>query len=68
MASALFLSLIISTVGVAYFVYGKKEADAAFMLCGLVLCIYPYFFQGLEIQIVAGAILMYLPFAIRRFL
>jgi hypothetical protein len=67
MATALLISLIVSTIGAGYFIYGKKQAEASFMLCGLLLCVFPYFITSPELQLPLGAALMYAPFLVARF-
>ena len=39
----LLASLLISTAGLAIFVYGKKQRRAPQLVAGLILMIYPYF-------------------------
>lgn len=63
----LFLSLLFSTAGLAYFVYGKKQASIAFMLAGLVLCVFPYFISGMALMTVLGLALLAAPFVAMRF-
>ena len=42
-ASWLFLSILISSVGVGLFIYGKKQARVPQLIAGIVLLGYPYF-------------------------
>ncbi len=42
-ANELFASLLISSIGVVAFVYGKRQGRVPQMLAGLVLCLFPYF-------------------------
>lgn len=63
---SLFLSLVFSTAGLAYFVYGKKQASIGFMVAGLVLCVYPYFVSGLAMMTVLGLLLLAAPFIAMR--
>ena len=64
----LLLGVLIGAVGLAYFVYGKKAADMAFMLAGLIMCAYPYFVSSASAVIGIGLALMVAPFVVRRFL
>ena len=41
--SLLFLGMIVSTVGVGYIMYGKRQTRFVPVVAGVVLCIYPYF-------------------------
>ena len=43
----LFSSLVIGTVGLGFFLYGKKRPEPKCLLIGLAMCIYPYFVSSL---------------------
>ncbi len=63
----LFVILLGSSIGLGYFIYGKKIADFHFLIAGIALMIYPYFFAG-TLLIVIGIILLASPFVLKRFL
>ena len=57
-ASWLFLSMVIGGVGLAFFVYGKKQERPPQLVSGLALMIYPCFVHGLAAMLgIAGLIL-----------
>lgn len=58
----LFIGLIAGVFGMAYFVYGKRQAKYAPMICGVLLCVYPYFIDSLVWLGVIGAVLLVVPF------
>ncbi|MBI3527045.1 MAG: hypothetical protein HY067_03680 [Betaproteobacteria bacterium] len=58
----LFAGLIAGVFGMAYFVYGKRQAKFAPMICGVLLCLYPYFIDSLAWLCVIGAALLVVPF------
>jgi hypothetical protein len=60
--NALFVGLIAGAFGMAYFVYGKRQAKFVAMLSGIALCIYPYFFESVLWLCVVGAALLVAPF------
>jgi hypothetical protein len=60
----LFVSMIAGVFGVAYFVYGKKQAKLTPMLSGVALCIYPYLIDSVVWMIVIGVVLLAAPFVI----
>jgi hypothetical protein len=62
--SNLFIGLIISTVGVGYMMYGRRQTKFAPTIAGVVLCIYPYFVDDWVWLIVIGVPLVVLPFLI----
>lgn len=61
-----FFSLVISSVGLAYFVYGKKTAELLFIAFGLGLMFYPYFVQNFLVSAILGTILAICPFVLRN--
>lgn len=64
----LFTSLIFGTIGMGYFVYGKKQANFTMLGAGVALMVYPYVVPGLAMMILIGIVLMAIPFAAARFL
>jgi len=62
--SQLFIGLIAGAVGLAYFVYGKKEGRFMPMLSGVALCVYPYFVSNVPWLCVIGVILLAAPFLV----
>lgn len=65
--NAMLVSLFFSSVGVGYFIYGKKRASFLMLGAGAALMVYPYFVPGLGMMILVGMALMILPFALARF-
>ena len=59
------LSLLISTIGLGYFMYGKKAVRYNFLIAGLILMIYPYFVPGILLLLIIGLVLLALPFVIQ---
>lgn len=58
----LFVGLIAGAVGVAYFMWGKRESRFAPMLAGVLLCVYPYFVSSVLGLCLIGGILVAAPF------
>jgi hypothetical protein len=54
----LFISFFVSLVGLAFFMYGKKEKRIPQMLGGLALMVYPYFVDGLWLILGIGVLLV----------
>jgi hypothetical protein len=52
--------------GAAYFLYGKKQQNIAFLVAGVCLCIYPYMVSGSLALILVGAVLLAAPFVLSR--
>jgi hypothetical protein len=64
----LILGIFISTVGLAYFIYGKKMDENRFLFVGLAMMIFPYFPGNFAIVLIIGIILAVSPFIIDRYL
>ncbi len=52
-------------VGLAFFVYGKKQAAVVPLVCGLALMVFPYFVSNVYALVAIGIALIVLPFIIR---
>lgn len=63
--SVLFAGLIFGSIGTGYFIYGKKQQSWVTLVCGIILCVIPYFIANTYLLIVAGIVLAVLPFFIR---
>ena len=61
----LFWGLVFSSIGMGYFVYGKKQARIAAIGSGLALMIYPYFVGNLWLMFGVGLALMAVPYFVR---
>ena len=61
----LFWSLIFSSIGLAYFMYGKKQVQPIPIGCGLLLMVYPYFVGNLGWMIGVGVVLAAIPYIFR---
>lgn len=64
-ATQLFLGVIFSSIGLGYFMYGKKQKMTVPLTCGLILMIYPYFIESTTLLSVIGIILSLLPYFLR---
>ncbi|MDD5377426.1 MAG: hypothetical protein PHH16_04935 [Candidatus Gracilibacteria bacterium] len=60
--NTLLIGVITGAFGTGYFIYGKKEQMMVPMLCGAILCIYPYFTDNIWILCGAGILFIALPF------
>ncbi len=62
--TSLMLGLIWGAIGSGYFIYGKKQGRAVFLLCGIVLCVFPMVISDLTAGTVIGLLLTFAPFKI----
>ena len=55
--ASLCLSLLTSAIGVALFLYGKRESRWPQLVIGLLFMVYPYFTPSIASTLVVGVIL-----------
>jgi hypothetical protein len=63
--SSLLWGLLFSSVGLGFFLYGKKQQAVVPLFCGLALMIFPYFVSNTILLVAIGAALIALPYFIR---
>ena len=63
--SSLLWGLLFSSVGIGFFMYGKKQKAVIPLFCGLGLMIYPYFISNTVLLVAIGVALMALPYFVR---
>ena len=61
----LFLGLLFSSIGLGFFIYGKKQKVLVPLTCGLLLMIYPYFVSNILLLVLIGVALMTIPYFVR---
>ena len=62
----IFWGIIFSSIGLGYFIYGKKQMVTTPLICGLCLMIYPYFVSNTWALALIGLVLSGLPYFFRR--
>ncbi len=62
------LALLVSSVGLGYTIYGKKQDQAVALCCGVLLMVVPYVLSNLALLLIVALTLMVLPFVLNRFL
>ena len=63
--SSLLLGLLFSSIGLGFFIYGRRQKVATPLLCGLALMVYPYFISSNALLIAIGVALMAIPYFVR---
>jgi hypothetical protein len=61
----LLLGVLFSSIGLGYFLYGKKQKVTMPLICGLALMIFPYFVENTAMLTTTGIILSLLPYFVR---
>lgn len=64
-ATQLLLGVIFSSIGLGYFIYGKKQRMTVPLVCGLALMFFTYFIDSTTMISVMGIILSIAPYFVR---
>jgi len=64
-AAKLLWIVVFSSIGLGFFLYGKKQWKIVPMTCGLILMVYPYFVSGKVLLVTVGVVLTALPYFVR---
>jgi hypothetical protein len=54
--------VVFGSVGLAYFVYGKKQQRFVPLLCGIALMAFPYFISNTVLLVIVGLLLSAVPY------
>lgn len=60
--TSLLLGLLFGSVGVGYWMYGRKQKRPVVLWTGVVLMVYPYFVASVAMLVAVGVVLALLPF------
>ena len=63
--SSLLWGLLFGSIGMGFFIYGKKQRAVVPLVCGLALIIFPYFVSNVLLLVAVGVILMAIPYFFR---
>ena len=64
-ASVLLWGLLFSSIGLGFFLYGKKQRAVVPLVCGLVLMVFPYFVSNNLALVAIGVVLTVIPYFLR---
>lgn len=64
-AGLLLWGLLFSSIGLGFFLYGRKQRSAVPLVCGLVLMIYPYFIPNVIALVAIGVVLTAVPYFLK---
>jgi hypothetical protein len=64
-AATLLWGLLFSSIGLGFFLYGKKQRAVVPLVSGLVLMIYPYFIANVFALVAIGVVLSAIPYFFR---
>jgi hypothetical protein len=63
--STIWWGLLFGTLGIGYFVYGKRQRMVMALTSGIALMVFPYFVSNALLIGLIGALLLALPFLFR---
>lgn len=63
--SSIFWGLLFGSIGLGFFLYGKKQQAIVPLICGLGLMIFPYFVSNTALLVAIGIALAALPYFFR---
>ncbi len=63
--ATLLWGLLFGSIGMGFFIYGKRQQAAVPLLCGLALMVFPYFVTNAVALVAIGIVLMAIPYFVR---
>ena len=57
--------MLFGSIGLGFFIYGKKQRQAVPLACGLALMVYPYFMSNTILVVLVGVVLTAIPYFVR---
>lgn len=59
--TVLLLGVVFSSIGLGYFIFGKKQKNMMVLVSGIILMLYPYFIENIFFMLIIGVALIFLP-------
>jgi hypothetical protein len=63
--ASLLWGVLFGSIGLGFFIYGRKQRQVVPLICGLALMIFPYFVSGAILTVIVGVALMAIPYFVR---
>ena len=63
--ATLLWGVVFGSIGMGFFIYGKRQGAPVPLACGIGLMIFPYFVSNTWATVVVGALLMAIPYFVR---
>jgi len=60
--ASLLWGVLFGAIGAGYFIYGKNQRSPVPLVCGVILCIFPYFISNTWLLVLVGAAIMAVPY------
>jgi predicted membrane protein len=65
MTAVLLWGLLFGSIGLGFFIYGRKQRAVVPLICGLALMVFPYFVSNTMLLVGIGAVLIAIPYFLR---
>lgn len=65
--ASLLWGLLFGSIGLGYFMYGRRQRSGVPLLCGVCMMIYPYFISNAVLLVIIGVGLMSVPYFFRYY-
>ena len=63
--SSLLWGLLFGSIGLGFFIYGRRQKTVVPLVCGVVLMIFPYFVSNTILLVMLGLALIAIPYFVR---
>ena len=63
--AVLMWGLLFGSIGVGFFIYGRKQKAVVPLCVGVALCVFPYFIANVYVLVFVGVVLMAIPYFVR---
>lgn len=64
--SEMLWGVVFSSIGLGFFIYGRRQGKTVPLLSGIALMVYPYFMPNTAALVIIGAIFVAVPYFLRR--
>jgi hypothetical protein len=64
--SGLLWGVLFSSIGIGFFIYGRRQGKTVPLVSGVLLMVYPYFMPNTAALVIVGAIFVAVPYFVRR--
>ena len=63
--ATLLWGVLFGSIGLGFFIYGKRQGAPVPLACGLLLMVFPYFVSNPWATVLIGSLLMAIPYFVR---
>lgn len=63
--ATLMWGMLFGSIGVGFFIFGRKQKAVVVLCMGVTLCVFPYFIANVYALVLVGLVLMAIPYFVR---